>query len=318
MSRLSATSVDLDSLRHYCRIHRIDETVLDDRANRLVGDVAIPRLLELFDRTGTRATFFAIGRELAEPSTRKAVLAAATAGVEIASHSFSHDYALAFATADRIAADLRAADDAITELTRVRPTGFRAPGYSLTAPLLKALVAQGYRYDASVYPAAPYYAAKATVMAVMALRGRASRAVLDRPRVLLAPRLPYRPSLTEPYEPGRAPLVEIPMSVTPHVRLPFIGTFVTEMPWRLVEHALAALRYDSVISFELHAIDVLDESDGIPAALSARQRDARIPASEKLRRLERVLRSLRADAEARTVAEVANAVGTWLPAGAGA
>ena len=74
------------------------------------------------------------------------------------------------------------------------PQGFRAPGYTLTGALLRALDAQGYRYDASAFPAAPYWAVKATVMGALAALGRESRAILDRPKVLTAPRLPYWPA----------------------------------------------------------------------------------------------------------------------------
>ena len=92
MSRLAAVSVDLDTLPHYLRIQGLDEALIDDRARALVSKVAIDRYLELFD--GRPATFFAIGEDLADPKMAQALKAAHGAKVEIASHSFSHDYAL--------------------------------------------------------------------------------------------------------------------------------------------------------------------------------------------------------------------------------
>lgn len=304
-----AVSVDLDAPRHYLRIHALDGVALDARATALVGQVAVPRLLELFERARVGATFFAIGEELAEPHTRAAVQDAAARGVEIENHSFAHDYALSRRPRAEIAADLAAAHAAIAEVTGRAPRGFRAPGYTLSQDLLAAVADQGYAWDSSAFPAAPYYAAKAGVMAALRLLGRPSGAVLDRPRVLLAPRTPYHPDREEPYRRGDAPLLELPMAVVPGVRVPFIGTLVTSAPWPLVRRAFAALAQDAFVNLELHALDVLDESDGLPPALVARQRDAAVPARTKLARLEEVLRWMAAQGPVVTVDEAARRLG---------
>jgi len=58
----------------------------------------------------------------------------------------------------------------------------------------------------------------------MRLVGRRSRSILDSPRVLGAPRAPYRPAAGAPYAKGTLDIVELPMAVTPIARLPVIGT----------------------------------------------------------------------------------------------
>ena len=300
-ARLAAVSVDLDTLPHYCRIQGLDEGLLDERARGLVARVAIDRYLELFD--GKPATFFAIGEDLADPRMSAALLKSHRAGVEIASHSHAHDYRLSRNSAEQIAADLTQADQAIAQAVGARPRGFRAPGYTLSPALLQAVAALGYDYDSSTFPATPYYSAKALVIGALKLFGRPSKALLDTPRVLFAPRVPYRPDLLAPYSLGTAPLVELPISVAPRTRLHFIGTFVTSLPWALVKATYRGLRADRLVNFELHAIDVLDESDGIPAALARQQRDLKVPVKEKLRRLKEVLGWLWRDAEPVTLAE---------------
>ncbi len=76
--RLAALSVDLDSLKHYCRIHGAGRVVALDAGGRAGGDeVALPRLLELFDAAGAKATFFAIGEDLASPTLARALALAA-------------------------------------------------------------------------------------------------------------------------------------------------------------------------------------------------------------------------------------------------
>ncbi len=308
MNRLGAISVDLDSLPHYCRIQGLDEGLLDERARALVGSTAIPRFLELFAQAKVPATFFVIGADVGEGGLDDALRRSHRAGVELASHTFSHDYAISRWPLEDIARDLDRADEAIERAVGARPVGLRAPGYTLSPALLEAAARRGYLYDSSAFPAAPYYLAKAGVMGLLQVAGRPSRAILDSPRVLLAPRQAYRPSLQQPYARGDAPLIELPMAVAPLTRLPFIGTFATSMPWTLVEATFRGLRRDELVNFELHAVDVLDEQDGVPAALTRQQRDLKVPVKEKLSRLRRLFSWLGEDRRCVTLAEAARAL----------
>lgn len=302
--RLSALSVDLDSLPHYCRIQGLPESLLDDRARSVVATKAIPRLLELFDKHAAPATFFVIGADVATEGMPEALKKAHETGVELASHSYAHDYALSRLPQEEIQADLRRCEEALATVG-VKPLGFRAPGYTLSPALLRAVASRGYEYDSSTFPATAYYLAKGTVMGALSLLGRPSRAILDSPRVLLAPRTPYRPSLEAPYSRGMAPLMELPMAVAPVTGLPFIGTFATSAPWLFVEAAFRSLRRDVLFNFELHAIDVLDVSDGIPAELVRQQRDLQVSAGVKLERLGKLFAWLGADRDRVTVLEAA-------------
>ncbi len=306
---LASISVDLDSLHHYCRIHGLDEALLDERARRLVYEVAVPRFLALFAELGCAGTFFAIGEDLEDEAARKALAAARAAGVEVGNHSFSHDYALSRRTPEQMEEELARGEDAIAEATGTRPVGFRAPGYTLSAPLYAALCRRGYLYDSSTFPAAPYYAAKALVMGALAAVGRPSKAVLDSPRVLAAPVRPYFPSVTAPYRRGDGAVLELPITCAPVTRLPFIGTFAVMAPRAAVRAAYFTLQGEPLFNFELHAVDVLSVEDGIPPELAARQRDLRIPAAAKQARLREVFSWLARDFELVTLADAARRLG---------
>lgn len=308
MSTLACVSVDLDSLGHYCRIHGLPESVLSPSAARLVYHEAVGRFVELFREVGIRATFFAVGRDLDDPKSAEAVRAAAEAEHEVGNHTFAHDYDFTRKSPSEIGDDLSRGGASILRVTGARPSGFRAPGYTLTGAVLQALNAQGYRYDSSTFPAAPYWLAKALIMAGQAIVGRGSRAVLDRPKVLRAPRLPYRPDLAEPYQKGHASLVELPITVHPLTRVPLIGTTLTALP----PLALAALwRGVSSLPFvnlELHGIDLLDASDVGCPELAALQPDLRIPRRTKRARLLDALRKLARSADVVTLASAAERV----------
>jgi peptidoglycan/xylan/chitin deacetylase (PgdA/CDA1 family) len=292
-ARLASISVDLDSLHHYCRIQGLPESLLDERARGLVYSTAVPRFRELLSAVGVPGTFFAIGEDLTDAGAVAALRESHAAGIEVANHSFSHDYALTRRAPGSILEDLARGEEAILAATGVRPVGFRAPGYTLNAALYGATVERGYLYGSSAFPAAPYYAAKATVMGALALLRRPSRSVLDSPRVLLAPRTPYRPDPGQPYKRGRGAVLELPMTVTPGVRFPLIGTFAATLPLPAVRAAWASCRDDVFFNFELHAIDVLDATDGIPSELVRQQRDLRVPVTRKMERLETLFRWLK-------------------------
>ncbi|MFZ5470792.1 MAG: polysaccharide deacetylase family protein [Myxococcota bacterium] len=304
--RLAAISVDLDSLPHYCRIHGLPEGLLDERARRLVYSVALERYGELFSQLSAPATYFAIGEDLEDEAAFSALRAASAAGVEIASHSYHHDYALSRRPEAEISTDLRRAHEAIVRAVGKAPVGFRAPGYTLSRELLSAVRKRGYRYDSSVFPAAPYYLAKAAVMGLLRAAGRPSRAILDSPRVLGAPRRPYFPDETNPYREGQGQgLLELPVAVTPGVRFPFIGTFAVSLPRAAVRTFYRQLRGEPFFNFELHAIDVLDAGDGVPPALARHQRDLNVPWARKMTRLREVFSWLSDDFELVTLSAAA-------------
>ena len=157
------------------------------------------------------------------------------------------------------------------------------------------LRARAYRYDSSAFPSLPYYGAKAAVMGAMRLVGRKSGSMLDTPRVLAAPRAPYRPAAGAPYRAGALDIVELPMAVTPLARLPVIGTSLVTAPAWLRRHLVTVALRAPFFNLELHGIDLADaEADEIPPALVARQPDLRRPLAHKLAALDETLTAARA------------------------
>lgn len=300
MKRLACINIDLDALGHYVAIHALDKDALPAGADTLVDRVAIDRFLELCDSHDVKGTLFAIGRDLGEHGA-KSLRRAAEAGHEVGNHTYWHDYALFQQSAADIAADIRRGADVLEQACGVRPRGFRAPGYTFTRDMYRALVEQKYAYGSSVFPAAPYYLAKAMVLAVKGLRGKQSASSLDRPQVLAAPLEPYRPDPEEPYRRGDGPVPELPITVEPLTRFPFIGTFVATLPAMAVFSIYRKVAKAPFLNLELHGVDLLDESDGTGAALPAVQRDLRTPARDKLARLGELLRRMAQDYEVVTL-----------------
>jgi hypothetical protein len=307
--RLASVSVDLDPLRCYSQIHGLPlpEPELADVILRR----ALPRLLELFDRFHLRATLFVVGEDLLQsPAGRELLLQAANAGHELGNHSHTHPYDLARlprAQIEREIGDCHAALRSLHPQGRP-PLGFRAPGYELSAELFDVLEAQGYRYDTSLLPSPPYYAAKVAVMGLMALGGKRSASIVGSPLARCGPTQPYRPDPRRPWRRGQAALVELPVAVTPGLRLHAIGTslLLSEPLRRLL---LAGMAGQTFFNLELHGIDLIDaEADRIPPALRDRQPDLRVPLSRKLAALSATLTYLRDRCQLAPLHEVAEQV----------
>jgi peptidoglycan-N-acetylglucosamine deacetylase len=297
--RRIGVSVDLDAVACYYRIHALGPPPTE-RARFAVLRRCLPRFVELFARHGLRATFFVVGADLEEDAEGRQLLAElARAGHELGNHTYTHPYDFVRLGAAGIATEIDRAHDAIGACAGGAPIGFRAPGYEINAEVLEILRARGYRYDSSVFPSPPYYAAKALVMAAMRLAGRPSGSFLGSPRVLFAPRGPYRPQPGSAYRPGRrgagGDLLELPIAVTPLARLHVIGTSLILAPAWLRRHLVSAALRAPFFNLELHGIDLADaEADEIPPALVARQPDLRRPLAHKLAALDETLSAARA------------------------
>jgi peptidoglycan-N-acetylglucosamine deacetylase len=289
-ARVASVSVDLDAIECYFRIHALDGAP-PPGARHAILRRCLPRFRELFARHNLRATFFVVGRDLDEDQEGRALLGEmAREGHELANHSHSHPYDLVRLGPVAIASEIDRAHQAIAACAGTAPVGFRAPGYEVSADVIDILGARRYRYDSSAFPSVPYYGAKAAVMGLMQMVGRKSGSFLGSPSVIMAPRHPYRPAAGAPYRAGNLDIVELPMAVTPLLRLPVIGTSLITAPAWMRRRLVAAALREPFFNLELHGIDLCDaESDQIPAALIARQPDLRRPLAAKLAALDATL-----------------------------
>ena len=113
----------------------------------------VNRILNLCDRTGSKATFFVLGW-VAETAP-EVVAEIARHGHEIACHSYRHQLAYTQSQSE-FEEDLIRALDLIESASGVRPTAYRAPGFSVTPQsvwVFDVLARNGIKIDASVFPA---------------------------------------------------------------------------------------------------------------------------------------------------------------------
>lgn len=288
MVHLTAVSVDLDEIPNYARIHGLEGT--PGLSETAVYDVAVGRLCAFAKDVGIPLTLFAVGADMARPEAAAVLRRAAEEGHEIANHSRDHLYDLTRRDRATIRDQIEDGARLLEDATGKRPQGFRAPGYTITDEVFDVLAELGVAYDSSVFPCPAYYGAKAAALAGIALRGRRSHSVLDTPTVLTAPTRPYR--VGRPFHRRGEGVLELPIQVTPGLRLPFIGTSVTLGGPRVARWLTASCASEPFVNLELHGIDVLDAADGL-SPLRPHQPDVRVAAAKKLEALQVVVDELR-------------------------
>jgi polysaccharide deacetylase family protein (PEP-CTERM system associated) len=110
------------------------------------------RVLDLFSRHGTKATFFTLGW-VAEryPQLVRGIVAA---GHELACHGYSH-VRVTEQSPEQFREDVRRSKGLLEDISGVAVKGYRAASYSIGARNLWALAVleeSGFRYSSSIYP----------------------------------------------------------------------------------------------------------------------------------------------------------------------
>ena len=148
---VNAMTVDVED---YFQVSAFESVVSRDRWDEYESRVAAntDRLLEIFDESGVRATFFILGWVAdREPALVRRI---AAAGHEIASHGYGHRLVYQL-TPDAFRDDVRRAKGLLQNLSGQAVGGYRAPSFSITERSLWALdvlVEEGYTWDASIFP----------------------------------------------------------------------------------------------------------------------------------------------------------------------
>jgi len=288
-SKLAAISIDLDDVPRYAAIHGIEASL--GSAAHAVYDRCVPRLQAWLREESISATFFVIGEDLERPANRETIAALHGSGHEIANHSYHHYYDLARRSEREMAGEIEGCAAIIADTCGTRPVGFRAPGYTVSDALFRALEAAGMLYDSSVFPCPSYYAVKAAALTSIKLRRRRSASIFDTPSVLRAPRRPYR--VGRPYwQPGSG-LLELPIGVT-KLQLPYIGTSLVLGGRRVAAAMTKQMLGRELINLELHGFDVADATDDGLQMLVPHRADLRRRAGDKLRALSQAVRVIRA------------------------
>lgn len=223
----------------------------------------VPRLARTFMQADVPASFFLVGRDLDHPDKFSQSQRLLREGFELGNHSQSHILGLTLRPSGEILHEIQEADARLRALG-ARPVGFRAPGYDVDVRVLRAVRQCGYLYDASVLPTflSPLLR---LADAWLARRWDPKKRQFGRLSYARAPRAPWFPlryKLRKQDPAGQqaaGPLLEIPVGVTPWLRLPLTGAALLGAPrWRLRHLFQRLAESGRPTLLLLHAIDGTD------------------------------------------------------------
>lgn len=281
-----------------------------------IYEKALPRMLQLFERLGLKATFFLIGRDLEHPAKREAAREIVRQGHEVANHTYHHPFGLEAMSPEEIREEIGRAQTAIADVTGVVPTGFRSPGYDAGPRVLKILCEMGFLYDGSFLPTrwGPLLRFSARRLRRRVSRGLQRSAEEGEPATEPLPPAPeaggqYGPGSGGPWglapryfrpSPGRRPLARFPLAVSPVFRLPLHASLGMLLGRSSVASGLKGLaRRKWPITYLLHGIDLAapeEFTDFLPPELAG-SRVFNIPLGDREAFLNEVLGELQHRAE---------------------
>jgi hypothetical protein len=303
---IASLSLDLDNKWCYLRTHGV--AGWDKYPSYL--DTVVPRVLRVCNSRNLRLTCFVVGRDATIDANADALASLASAGHELANHTFGHEPWLHTLSRDRVESEICRAEELIGEISGEQPIGFRGPAYSVSDDVFEILAERGYRYDASTLPtyigplARWYFRHTATAEAAHEAERRELFGSL---REGLRSIKPYV------WNTAAGPLIEIPVTTCPVVRLPIHMTYLVYL-WQFsprlartyLQLALATCRLFNVSpSMLLHPLDFLGAEDDPDMRFFP---GMNVPRDEKMLLLDEVLAQLAAGYRLLTVREHAAAV----------
>lgn len=206
------------------------------RTGDIVIEKSIPRILSMLNDCNAKATFFCLGPDVENhPELFQKIVGA---GHEIGNHSFNHNHKFGLLRVEEIEEEIKKTHDVIEDKLGVTPMGFRTPNYNVSGRVISCLERRGYKYDSSVLPS--------FVPGITSFRW------------LGAPTRPYKPDKESVTKKGNSDVLEMPLSVSPIMRLPISGTFVRVLgSWYL--GAGTAFFDSDYMNVNIHPIDVVPE-----------------------------------------------------------
>ena len=151
-----AFGVDVDAVAGWLGSYGGEDSPCDISRGMFAGEVAVPRLLKLFERNNLRTTWFIPGHSMETfPEQTHLVV---DAGHEVGAHGYSHENPIAM-TRDQESAILDRSMELIEKLTGAPPTGYVAPWWEFSPVTNELLLERGIKYDHSLMhnDFTPYY-----------------------------------------------------------------------------------------------------------------------------------------------------------------
>ena len=151
-----AFGVDVDAVAGWLGSYGGEDSPCDISRGMFAGEVAVPRLLTLFERNNLRTTWFIPGHSVETFPEQTAMVV--DAGHEVGVHGYSHENPIAMSRAQESAV-LDRSIELLEKVSGSRPTGYVAPWWEFSGVTNELLLERGIKYDHSLMHRdfTPYY-----------------------------------------------------------------------------------------------------------------------------------------------------------------
>jgi hypothetical protein len=220
--------------------------------------------LDLLSKLHVKATFLVVGMDLKIPWKKKLIARAFDEGHELANHTMSHFPDLRSRERKTKFTEIDRASHMIEELIGVKPKGFKSSGYQADPSILLHLAERNYAYDSSILP----------TYVLSLLRwveaGKSHRQIpsYSSIRDSLGRILPYIMTFSISDNSEMKNLLEIPPTVIPVVKIPFHGSFVSNLGRGYFDLAFTLVQAMSpFLNYVLHLKDLAKPNiiPGVPS-----------------------------------------------------
>ena len=248
----------MDALEDYSGAYSLSLT--EQFADKVYGD-ACKKLRRFLTDARITATLFVVTRDLLNDRRKEALSELLADGHEIASHSHSHNLALAKDQRNR---DVAQSAEIIKQFCGRLPKGYRAPGYYLPHEMIGTLAECGFEYSSSVMNTPLIVLFKLLFNLKTMTNHKLSRAYRMRNwgslKALLAPSRPYLPDPKRFWKKRLGcGLCEVPLTCDPYIGWPFQFTYVAMLHDNIVRQMEKNLAGREV-NFSFHLLDFVSDS----------------------------------------------------------
>jgi hypothetical protein len=256
---IASISLDLDNQWSYMKIH--GDSGWEKFPSYL--DKFIPVTLNILEELNLKITFFIVGQDAALEKNKEFLSMIVKNGHELGNHSFNHESWLHLYPKEKIREEILTAEKHITEISGVKPIGFRGPGFSWSQNLLDVLSELNYQFDASTLPTFIGPLARFYYMRTTNLTSEEKK---ERKKLFGAFKDGFRS--VKPYFwniKGSKKLLEIPVTTIPFVKTPFHLSYLIYLnnisPFLMREYLSIAIAFCKMTktspSFLLHPLDII-------------------------------------------------------------
>ncbi|MCJ7582291.1 MAG: polysaccharide deacetylase family protein [Candidatus Aminicenantes bacterium] len=262
---LASISLDLDNLWSYQKIHN------DPGWEKYPSyfERFIPFVLDILKNLNLKITFFVTGLDASMDKHTDLLKSLVENGHEVGNHSFHHESWFELLSKEDIQNEIKNTDDLISNITGIKPVGFRGPGFSWCTDVFDVLSENGYLYDTSALPtyigplARMYYFSKSNLTEEEKKKRKHLYGPFSRGRLSVQP---FYWKLE-----SKEKLLEIPVTTIPFFKLPFHMSYLLYLS-RVSEPLMSAYLQTAISlckwnrfspSFLLHPLDLMS-GDQIP------------------------------------------------------